>query len=99
MFKGGTSFSKVYRLIERFSENIDLILDWRVLGGEDPLAKRSKAQQEKLNEAISAQALVYISGELLARVATPSTKLWIATDSSQNGQYPTHEGWECLFKT
>lgn len=38
MFKGGTSLSKVYGLIERFSEDIDLILDWRVLGGDDPLA-------------------------------------------------------------
>jgi predicted nucleotidyltransferase component of viral defense system len=31
MFKGGTSLSKAYRLIERFSEDIDLILDWRML--------------------------------------------------------------------
>lgn len=27
MFKGGTSLSKVYQLIERFSEDIDLVLD------------------------------------------------------------------------
>ena len=27
MFKGGTSLSKVFGLIERFSEDIDLILD------------------------------------------------------------------------
>ncbi len=33
MFKGGTSLSKVYHLIERFSEDIDLVLDWRVLIG------------------------------------------------------------------
>lgn len=39
MFKGGTSLSKVFKLIERFSEDIDLILDWRVVVGEDdPLA-------------------------------------------------------------
>lgn len=31
-FKGGTSLSKCYGLIKRFSEDIDLILDWRVLG-------------------------------------------------------------------
>lgn len=31
-FKGGTSLSKGYHLISRFSEDIDLILDWRVLG-------------------------------------------------------------------
>ena len=33
-FKGGTSLSKGYHLISRFSEDIDLILDWRVLGYE-----------------------------------------------------------------
>lgn len=31
-FKGGTSLSKSYGLIERFSEDIDLILDWRLIG-------------------------------------------------------------------
>lgn len=28
VFKGGTSLSKVYKLIEIFSEDIDLALDW-----------------------------------------------------------------------
>lgn len=32
VFKGGTSLSKAYDLISRFSEDIDLILDWRELG-------------------------------------------------------------------
>jgi len=68
MFKGGTSLSKAYRLIERFSEDIDLILDWRTLSGEDPLAERSKAKQEKLNAAINERAQTFINGELLARV-------------------------------
>lgn len=31
-FKGGTSLSKAFHLISRFSEDIDLILDWRMLG-------------------------------------------------------------------
>src|SRR5664280_2065806 len=30
--KGGTSLSKGYNVINRFSEDIDLILDWRLLG-------------------------------------------------------------------
>ena len=34
-FKGGTSLSKAFNLIERFSEDIDLILDWRVIGYEN----------------------------------------------------------------
>lgn len=69
MFKGGTSLSKAYRLIERFSEDIDLILDWRVLGGENPLAERSKSQQVKLNEAMNEKAQTYIASELLPAVA------------------------------
>lgn len=70
MFKGGTSLSKVYGLIERFSEDIDLILDWRVLVGDDPLAERSKAQQAALNEAINQQAQAYIAGPLLSELHT-----------------------------
>lgn len=44
-FKGSTSLSKAFHLINRFSEDIDLILDWRVLGyGKDePWEKRSNA--------------------------------------------------------
>lgn len=69
MFKGGTSLSKVYRVIKRFSEDIDLILDWRVLTGNDPMAERSRTQQERLNEEIDQRAKAYISGELLARIS------------------------------
>jgi predicted nucleotidyltransferase component of viral defense system len=41
LFKGGTSLSKVFGLIERFSEDVDLILDWREVTDEDPAAARS----------------------------------------------------------
>lgn len=48
-FKGGTSLSKAYGLMERFSEDIDLILDWRVLGYKfnEPWEERSKTKQQK----------------------------------------------------
>tara|TARA_R110000782_G_scaffold124850_7_gene216357 strand:- start:4464 stop:5282 length:819 start_codon:yes stop_codon:yes gene_type:complete len=68
MFKGGTSLSKAYQLIERFSEDIDLILDWRGLSDEDPLAARSNTQQQKLNAAINEKAEVFINDRLLALV-------------------------------
>ena len=64
MFKGGTSLSKVYRLIDRFSEDIDLILDWRVLGGDNPLAQRSNTKQGKLNKEIKMQAIEFIGNKL-----------------------------------
>lgn len=66
MFKGGTSLSKVFNLVERFSEDIDLILDWRVIVGEsDPLAIRSATKQAALNKAIDDNAANYIAEEML----------------------------------
>ncbi len=68
MFKGGTSLSKVFGLIERFSEDIDLILDWTILTGEDPQAERSKGKQLKLNQEIDERGQSYIGGELLQKI-------------------------------
>ena len=45
IFKGGTSLSKIYGLIQRFSEDIDISIDRAFLGfhGEaDPLAAKSR---------------------------------------------------------
>ncbi len=67
-FKGGTSLSKVFALIGRFSEDIDLILDWREVVQDDPEAARSKSQQMKFNEATNAEAINYIDTELLPLV-------------------------------
>jgi predicted nucleotidyltransferase component of viral defense system len=68
MFKGGTSLSKVYDVIERFSEDIDLILDWSVLSDEDPLIERSGTRQTKFNQALNERAQQYIRDELLGSV-------------------------------
>jgi len=65
IFKGGTSLSKVYGAIHRFSEDIDLILDWRVLGigapDNDPWdARRSRTKQDAFNKALPTQANEYL---------------------------------------
>ena len=62
-FKGGTSLSKCFGLIKRFSEDIDLILDWRLIGcGKDePWEQRSKNQQDKYNKAVNARTEVFLS--------------------------------------
>lgn len=64
-FKGGTSLSKCYSAIERFSEDIDLILDWTHLTEEDPAELRSKTKQGKLNQSINEQAQAFIADSLL----------------------------------
>ena len=55
--------SKAFRLISRFSEDIDLILDWRVLGyGKDePWEKRSNTKQDAFNKEANARAEVFLA--------------------------------------
>ena len=48
MFKGGTSLSKVFNLIGRFSEDIDLILDWRLVTKENPLQEQQSKNKRVL---------------------------------------------------
>ncbi len=93
-FKGGTSLSKAFGLIGRFSEDIDLILDWREVTGEDPYLDRSKSQQVKFNEATNEQAVAYIRESLLPEVARLSgTMCHCAMDASHpqsiNIRYPS----------
>jgi len=70
IFKGGTSLSKVYGLIDRFSEDIDLVLDWRVVSGEqDPMGERSKTKQQRLNTELNDKACEYIAESMLPLLA------------------------------
>ncbi len=69
LFKGGTSLSKVFGLIQRFSEDIDLILDWREVTGEDPVAMRSKTSQTRLNTLIQAGSRMYLKQTLAPALA------------------------------
>lgn len=74
IFKGGTSLSKVFGLIDRFSEDIDLILDWRLLRygteeGDDPYQTlRSKTQQSRYNQEMNARAAAFIRDTLLGQL-------------------------------
>jgi hypothetical protein len=74
VFKGGTSLSKAHRLIERFSEDIDLVLDWRLLGygknGVDPWQnKSSNTQLDLFNKEFNEQADHYIKQVLVPQIA------------------------------
>ena len=65
IFKGGTSLSKVYGLIDRFSEDIDLVLDWRVVNeAQDPMAERTKTKQRQVNEVLNEKACAYIAEKM-----------------------------------
>lgn len=66
-FKGGTSLSKSYGLIERFSEDIDLILDWRVLGYgiNEPWESRSNTKQDAFNKEAGVRTEAFLREEFL----------------------------------
>lgn len=68
LFKGGTSLSKVFGLIERFSEDVDLILDWREVTDEEPLKTRSVSKQEEFNKALLARSHKYLRDSFLPEV-------------------------------
>jgi hypothetical protein len=57
LFKGGTSLSKVYKIIERFSEDVDIVLDRHALGftGEQdpPNIAGTNKRNRKLDELAS----------------------------------------------
>lgn len=57
VFKGGTSLSKAWNLIDRFSEDIDLALDRKFLGFEKTDQEMTGAQVSKLRK----QSFKYIS--------------------------------------
>ncbi|MEB2780768.1 nucleotidyl transferase AbiEii/AbiGii toxin family protein [Algoriphagus sp. C2-6-M1] len=64
VFKGGTSLSKAWKLIQRFSEDVDLAIDRTFLGFEGDLSKKQRTNLRK-------QAGIYTTGpfceELKAR--------------------------------
>ena len=70
VFKGGTSLSKAYHVIERFSEDIDLIMDWGLLGYgiQEPWKERSKNQQDKFNKQVVADASLFLTETFAPRM-------------------------------
>ena len=78
-FKGGTSLSKAFNLTERFSEDIDLILDWRVIGYEtkEPLAERSNTKQDKINKEFDVKTEEFLKSTFMPKLREDLVKLSI----------------------
>jgi hypothetical protein len=92
LFKGGTSLSKVYNAIERFSEDVDLSFDRKALGfdgDKDPANAPSKKQRGVRLDELKAACQKMIKERLapqLAQVfseglrAAPGKDTWELTD-------------------
>lgn len=68
IFKGGTSLSKIWKVIHRFSEDIDISLSREWLGftgSRDPEAAESRKQRTKLLEELAAACVTKLRDEVV----------------------------------
>ncbi|MEO5655098.1 MAG: nucleotidyl transferase AbiEii/AbiGii toxin family protein [Nitrosospira sp.] len=73
VFKGGTSLSKAYGVIRRFSEDVDLTYDIRAIAGDlvgdaDVPLPVSKSQEKKWSKEIRARLANWVAGEIVPRL-------------------------------
>lgn len=65
-FKGGTSLSKAFGLIERFSEDVDITIDYRSFKIEDPFKSDiSNTKKKKISDELKEYVKVYILNEIV----------------------------------
>jgi hypothetical protein len=85
LFKGGTSLSKIFHAINRFSEDIDLAVDYEALGfkGErDPRRENiSKTKRAGILDEMMAECRRYIGGEFLDVLKTRCGEILGPTDA------------------
>lgn len=82
-FKGGTSLSKGWNLIARFSEDIDLAIDREFLGFEGEISRRDLRKLRRKSKTFVEQVLAYDVEQALAlwglaeqcRVVVPETSV------------------------
>ncbi len=73
VFKGGTSLSKAYGVIRRFSEDVDLTYDIRAIagdlvGGADAPLPVSKSQEKKWSKEIRGRLADWVANEIVPRL-------------------------------
>ena len=73
VFKGGTSLSKAYGVIRRFSEDVDLTYDIRAIasdlvGDADAPLPASKSQEKKWSKEIRARLSDWVGAEIVPRL-------------------------------
>ena len=87
-FKGGTSLSKVYRIIDRFSEDVDVTLDYRAFDdGFDPFADGTSRNQIRLfSGRLKGRVVDYIREVVAPAVGAAADRL------GADGRYDIHIG-------
>lgn len=86
VFKGGTSLSKAWKLIQRFSEDIDLAIDRKFLGFDGELSKNQRTELRKVSGKYTTGPFFEQLGECFQEKGFKDVKLKIlpAQDSDQD---------------
>lgn len=84
VFKGGTSLSKGWKLIERFSEDIDIAVDPIILGV--PEGDLTKKQIKKLRKTSSLFVLEQLTPMICEEVQREGLHSFITVDAQPNGE-------------
>lgn len=84
VFKGGTSLSKGWKLIERFSEDIDLAVDPVFLGANE--GDLTKKQIKKLRKVSSLFVLEQLTPMIRERIADVGLQSFITLEAQPNGE-------------
>ena len=94
LFKGGTSLSKIFHAINRFSEDIDLAVDYVALGftgDRDPRRDDiSRTRRANILDEMMAECQRYIGGDFLD--AQEAGRRFGGTGSVRRVGWPWH-GW------
>ena len=83
VFKGGTSLSKVWRVIRRFSEDIDLAIDPSIWGFEGDLTKK---QIKRLRKASSIFVRDELSHSLQEAVSEAGMEKRLQVEADPDGE-------------
>lgn len=83
VFKGGTSLSKVWKVIHRFSEDIDLAIDPSIWGFEGDLTKK---QIKRLRKASSIFVRDELCHSLQEAVSETGMEKWLQVEADPDGE-------------
>lgn len=83
VFKGGTSLSKVWKVIHRFSEDIDLAIDPSIWGFEGDLTKK---HIKRLRKASSIFVRDVLSQSLQETIAEIGLEKWLQVEADPDGE-------------
>lgn len=83
VFKGGTSLSKVWKVIRRFSEDIDLAIDPSIWGFEGDLTKK---QIKRLRKASSIFVRDELCQSLQRAVTETGMEKWLLVEADPDGE-------------